>query len=98
MEYHVARKKVIKDVEILYKKLKGIPGYKTYPTGSNFLLLKVVFGPGATTLQRRLLEEFGVYVRDCSNKVGLDAYHIRVASQGKRKDRKLIEALRKIAK
>jgi len=35
-----------------------------------------------------------MYVRDCSNKLGMDAYHIRVASQGRDKDARLVEALR----
>jgi threonine-phosphate decarboxylase len=37
-------------------------------------------------------------VRDCSNKVGMDRYHIRVASQGAAKDRKLVRALRAISR
>ncbi len=35
-----------------------------------------------------------MYVRDCSNKVGMDDRHIRVASQGRDKDARLVEALR----
>jgi histidinol-phosphate/aromatic aminotransferase/cobyric acid decarboxylase-like protein len=34
-----------------------------------------------------------MYVRDCSNSFGMDNYHIRVASQGREKDAKLVEAL-----
>jgi histidinol-phosphate/aromatic aminotransferase/cobyric acid decarboxylase-like protein len=48
----------------------------------------------ATELQLRLLEEHQMYVRDCSNKVGMDDRHIRVASQGHDKDARLVEALR----
>jgi histidinol-phosphate/aromatic aminotransferase/cobyric acid decarboxylase-like protein len=32
-------------------------------------------------------------VRDCSNKIGMDDFHIRVASQGREKDERLVEAL-----
>jgi len=32
-------------------------------------------------------------VRDCSNKIGMDDFHIRVASQGAEKDSRLVEAL-----
>jgi len=45
-----------------------------------------------------LLEDYYLYVRDCSNKIGLDNYHIRVASQGKEKDALLIHALQQISK
>jgi histidinol-phosphate/aromatic aminotransferase/cobyric acid decarboxylase-like protein len=34
-----------------------------------------------------------MYVRDCSNKVGMDDFHIRVASQGREKDARLVGAL-----
>ncbi|MCY1718807.1 histidinol-phosphate transaminase [Prolixibacteraceae bacterium Z1-6] len=96
-EYHIARKKVIADVEDLYLKLKTIQGFEVYPTGSNFILLKITYGPTAYELQMKLLEEYGVYVRDCSNKVGLDKYHIRVASQGRKKDKFLLKALVELA-
>jgi threonine-phosphate decarboxylase len=47
----------------------------------------------ATELQARLLSEHQMYVRDCSNKLGMDAFHIRVASQGRAKDTRLLEGL-----
>ncbi len=97
-EYHVSRKKVIRDVRELYDQLKSIPGFKVYPTGSNFILLKATSGINAYDLQMRLLQEFGVYVRDCSNKVGLDKNHIRVASKGRKKDKILIKALKSLSK
>jgi len=37
-------------------------------------------------------------VRDCSNKVGMDRFHVRVASQGREKDARLIEALRALTR
>jgi threonine-phosphate decarboxylase len=50
-------------------------------------------GSTAREVQRRLLVDHGLYVRDCSNKVGMDRYHIRVASQGRAADACLVEAL-----
>ena len=92
-EYQLARKRVIADVDYLYQQLKKIDGFEVYPTGSNFILLKIQSGATAYQVQMKLLEEHGVYVRDCSNKVGLDKYHIRVASQGRKKDKYLVKAL-----
>ena len=97
-EYHAARKRVISDVDYLYHQLKALNGFEVYPTGSNFILLKITGGQNAYDLQMRLLEDFGVYVRDCSNKVGLDKYHIRVASQGRKKDSVLVRALAGLSK
>ncbi|HTC93118.1 MAG TPA: histidinol-phosphate transaminase [Terriglobales bacterium] len=93
-EYHAARKRLIGDVRWLYSALKAIPGLDVYPTGANFVLFKIKTGMTATDLQARLLQEHQIYVRDCSNKVGMDNFHIRVASQGREKDERLIEALR----
>jgi len=92
-EYHEARKRLISDVRWLYNALQAIPGLDVYPTGANFVLFKIKTGVTATELQARLLQEHQIYVRDCSNKVGMDNFHIRVASQGREKDSRLIEAL-----
>ncbi|MEI7675870.1 MAG: histidinol-phosphate transaminase [Bacteroidales bacterium] len=97
-EYHKARLRVIRDVRYLSKELANIEGFHTYPTGSNFVLIKSECGLNATELQHILLEDYHAYIRDCSNKVGLDNLHIRVASQGKKKDLLLIEALQDISR
>ena len=92
--YHEARKRLIAEVRWLYGALKTIRGIEVYPTGANFVLFRVNTGMTATELQSRLLEEHHMYVRDCSNKVGMDDRHIRVASQGRENDARLVEALR----
>jgi threonine-phosphate decarboxylase len=91
--YHEGRKRLIADVRWLYGALRGIPSIDVYPTGANFVLFKIRNGMTATELQARLLAEHEMYVRDCSNKLGMDAFHIRVASQGRAKDARLVEAL-----
>ncbi len=91
--YQEARKRLIGDVRWLYEALRAIPGIGVYPTGANFVLFKIKTGMQAVELQGLLLKEHRMYVRDCSNKVGMDNYHIRVASQGREKDAKLVEAL-----
>jgi len=92
--YHDGRKRVIVDVHWLQDGLQSVPGLEVYPTGANFVLFKIKSGMTAAELQMRLLEEYKMYVRDCSNKVGMDNLHIRVASQGRGKDARLVEALR----
>lgn len=93
-EYHIARKHLISDVAWLYESLSAIPGVAAYPTGANFVLFKLKERFTAAELQARLLNEHGMYVRDCSNKLGMDSYHVRVASQGRDKDAQLVKALR----
>jgi threonine-phosphate decarboxylase len=93
-EYQEARLRLIGDVRWLYGALQTIRGIEVYPTGANFVLCKVTNGLTAFELQARLLTEHQMYVRDCSNKIGMDHFHIRVASQGREKDARLVEALR----
>ena len=97
-EYHEGRKRLIGDVRWLETELKTIPKLDVYPTGANFVLFKVKNGSTATELQTQLLQERQMYVRDCSNKIGMDNFHIRVASQGRDKDARLVEALQAIMK
>src|SRR5579872_5935078 len=94
--YHEGRKRLIADVRWLYGALQSIRGIDVYPTGANFVLFKIRTGMTAGELQMRLLEDHQMYVRDCSNKVGMDDRHIRVASQGREKDARLVEALRSL--
>lgn len=94
--YHEGRKRLIGDVTHLYNELRTIPRLDVYPTGANFVLFKVQNGMTANELQTRLLAEHEMYVRDCSNKLGMDEFHIRVASQGREKDNRLVEALRRL--
>jgi threonine-phosphate decarboxylase len=96
--YHEGRKRLISDVRWLYGALRTIPRLEVYPTGANFVLFKIRNGMTATELQARLLADHQMYVRDCSNKLGMDAYHIRVASQGREKDARLVEALRTLTR
>jgi len=95
-EYHQGRKRLIADVVWLYAALRKIPGLDVYPTGANFVLFKLTTGLTAAQLQSRLLDGHGMYVRDCSNKIGMDRLHIRVASQGREKDARLVAALREL--
>ncbi len=92
-EYHAARLRVIEDTQWLFARLREIDGIAAYPTGANFVCFRVVNGMTARELQRRLLVDHAMYVRDCSNKVGMDRYHIRVATQGRDNDNRLIGVL-----
>ena len=95
-EYHEARKRLIGDVRWLFGALQSIPEIEVYPTGANFVLFRIKGEMTASELQARLLNEHGMYVRDCSNKIGMDNFHIRVASQGREKDARLVDALREL--
>ena len=94
--YRASLRQVTSDVGRLGDELSTIPGLFVYPTGSNFVLIRIDSGLKAAELQARLLDDHLMYVRDCSNKVGLDDRHVRVASQGRKLDARLVQALREL--
>ena len=97
-EYQESRRQVAADAQRLFEGLGTVPGLKPYPTGANFVLFKIETGMTAVELQTRLLADHDMYIRDCSNKVGIDDRHVRVASQGPEPDGRLIEALRAVVR
>ena len=58
------------------------------------MLIRIEGEMTAADLQAHLLADHLMYVRDCSNKVGMDDRHVRVASQGREADERLVRALR----
>jgi threonine-phosphate decarboxylase len=95
-EYRDSLVRVTSDVRRLGSELSTIAGLSVYPTGSNFVLFRIDGEMTAAELQSRLLSDHLMYVRDCSNKVGMDDRHVRVASQGRLSDARLVKALRSI--
>jgi len=96
-EYHDSRRKVMRDVQSLYEQLRRLDGFTVYPTGANFVLVRIDADYSARNLQMTLLSDYRLYVRDCTNKVGMDDHHIRIATQGLEADRRLITALTEIS-
>jgi len=94
--YRGSLARVTEDVALLQNELSSVPGLFVYPTGSNFVLIRIENGLTARELQARLLNDHLMYVRDCSNKTGMDDRHIRVASQGREADARLVEVLRSL--
>jgi histidinol-phosphate/aromatic aminotransferase/cobyric acid decarboxylase-like protein len=92
--YRESLKRVSADARRLQDELSTIPGLFVYPTGSNFVLIRIEGEMTAADLQGHLLADHLMYVRDCSNKVGMDDRHVRVASQGREADERLVRALR----
>lgn len=96
-DYHESRRRVIADMRHLFAGLGELPGFTPYPTGANFVLLRIDGGYTATELQMTLLRDHRLYVRDCTNKVAMDDKHVRIATQGREADDLLLAALGEIA-
>ncbi|HIE05097.1 MAG TPA: threonine-phosphate decarboxylase [Candidatus Latescibacteria bacterium] len=89
-----SRRFVRRERDYLFSSISEIRGLSPFPSQANFLL---VWCPtmDASSLQARLLEE-GIFIRNCSNFVGLDEHFFRVAVRKREENEKLISALKEV--
>ncbi len=92
-QYEVVRKQYILETQLFYGQLAKVPGTTTYPSMANFALVELLDGVSADDVTQHLLVRHGVYVRTCSDKVGLDGEFLRIASRGLRDNQRIINAL-----
>lgn len=93
-EYDVVRKKYIMNTLMFLNEINTIKHIKSYPSKANFALIEIINGQTSFDMTMNLLIDYGVYVRDCSDKIGLDGQFIRVASRSFEENLKIIEALK----
>lgn len=80
-DYEIVRKKYIKETSAFFKKLDTINRIKIYPSKANFVLIELINEKSSDNIVSDLLINHGVYVRTCSDKIGLDGNFIRLASR-----------------
>jgi len=74
--------------------LEQIKGFEVLPSSTGFFLVKTPMEAGE--LKLRLIEDYGLLVRDASNFRTLSDYHIRLATLTREKNNLLISALKEI--
>ena len=84
---------VANDRTYMLNQLERIPGLRVFPSKANFLYLELPRGVSGRKLRDRLLEEYGLMVRECSNKIGSSERYLRLAVQTKEAVDLLVEAL-----
>lgn len=77
------------------KELEKIKGIFVYPSDSNYFLIKLPTHISSGILKERMIVNHRILIRDCSNYLGLDEFHIRVNVKERNKNKMLIEALEK---
>jgi len=91
-----SRKFVQGERQFLFAQLSQIDWLIPFPSGANFLLVRIDDDfMTAATLQERLIRK-GMLIRDSSNFVGLDERFFRVAVKKRAENQKLISALSEI--
>lgn len=73
-------------------------GAEVFPTDCNFLLTRLPEGFTSAEMKARLIDEYGLLVRDASNFDGLTDRHIRIAAQDPEENDALLRAFESIIK
>jgi len=95
-EYEQVRVKYIKETQEFIKQLKQIPNIKVYPSMANFALVEILNGESSDDFVFNMLINHGIYLRTCSDKIGLNGEFVRLASRTKDENQYIIECFKKI--
>ncbi len=91
--YEKVRVKYIMETMEFIEELKKIPAIRVYPSRANFVLIELN-GVSSTDFVSMLLIRYGIYVRTCDDKVGLDGDFIRLASRSKTENDYILQSLK----
>jgi histidinol-phosphate/aromatic aminotransferase/cobyric acid decarboxylase-like protein len=94
--YDLVRKKYIMNTMMFLNELNRIPGIKVYPSRANFALVELIDGTKSVEMMIKLLYTYGIYVRECSDKIGLDGQFLRIASRSFEENILILEAFKDI--
>ncbi|HSE18864.1 MAG TPA: histidinol-phosphate transaminase [Pyrinomonadaceae bacterium] len=84
---------VAQDRAYMLEQLELIPGLRVFPSKANFLYVELPCNVPGRQLRDRLLERYGLMVRECSNKIGSSERYLRLAVQTKAAVDLLVQAL-----
>lgn len=80
--YAAARLRYLEEAGAFFNALGGVDGIRAYSTKANFCLVELDTSLPIEILAPLLLVRYGVYVRDCRDKIGLeDGQYIRIAGR-----------------
>jgi histidinol-phosphate/aromatic aminotransferase/cobyric acid decarboxylase-like protein len=94
--YDIVRKKYIMNTLMFLNELNRIPSIKVYPSRANFALVELIDGSSSKELMIKLLYSHGVYVRECSDKIGLDGQFLRIASRSFEENVLILDAFKSV--
>lgn len=92
-QYEKIRKLYIQHTQDFFAHLSQIPQLKVYPSKANFALLEILNGGDSMEFVMHMLIKYGIYMRTCSDKIGLNGSFVRLASRSKEENAKILESL-----
>ncbi|MFN4083089.1 MAG: aminotransferase class I/II-fold pyridoxal phosphate-dependent enzyme [Bacteroidia bacterium] len=96
LKYDLVRKKYIMNTLMFLNELARVPGIKVYPSRANFALVELIDGSKSIEMMIKLLYTYGVYVRECSDKIGLDGEFLRIASRSFEENVVILDAFKSV--
>jgi len=94
-EFRESFVRVAADRRYMTERLSTVAGLTLYPSKANFLFVALPDGMSGRKLRDRLLKNYGLMVRECSNKIGSSEQYLRLAVQTSAAVDVLVPALRK---
>ncbi len=93
VDYEVIRKKYIAEARMFYESLKANKSVQVLPSKSNFALVELPSHINSFDFTIEMLTKYHIYVRDCSDKIGLKGNYVRIASRSEAENEKIVSAL-----
>jgi len=93
-DYELIRVKYINDAIKFFNELKTINNIKVYPTKANFALVELLDGTSSADFVINMLLKYGIYMRSCADKIGLQGEFVRVACRTIEENASIINAFR----
>jgi histidinol-phosphate/aromatic aminotransferase/cobyric acid decarboxylase-like protein len=94
--YEKVRVKYILETMEFIAELKTIPNIRVYPSKANFVLVEITGGRSSAEIVSLLLIKYGIYVRTCEDKIGLQGDYIRLASRSKSENDYILQSFRDV--
>lgn len=95
-EYTTACHKFREERAIFEKELQSIPFIRVVPSQANYFLCEVTGGMTSYSLTLKLLTDYDILIKDCSQKKGFpaDRQYVRIAIRDHKDNSRLIQALK----
>ena len=94
--YRDSLRKTQRDRDDMYARLGELTGISVFPSAANFLLIELPASVDGALVRDRLLADFGLFVRECSNKLGSSARYFRLAVRPRADVVRLMHAMHEI--
>lgn len=93
-EYNELRKDYINKTQTFFATLAKIEQIKVYPSLANFALIELLDGSSSEDFVAKMLIKYGIYMRTCRDKIGLNGEFVRIASRKFEENEIMIEAIK----